>query len=212
MPSPLLKDQSSLAQSDFDRFPVWVRSQDYDKDEPWYREITEQTYRPWDGPLPLEPSSQFPFVLLAASFRLAKGGSFPGYIQAVTEQWDTPTPPRKMRDGAFTEPQQWSVRHGGTPLSVLALHCPVVFFADKAYDFHLRRDQELRRRCVTDFYKSVGKSPEEVFPIDFSAAAGLFKGLVSGRIDGFYSFPLNRPFEIDRGERYLATGEQGRPI
>lgn len=204
MSSPLLKDQSSLAQSDFNSFPVWVRAQDYDKDEPWYSETIEQTYRPWDGPLPLESRSQFPFVLLAASFRLANGESFPGYIQAVSEQWDAPIPPRKLKDDSFTEPKQWSVRHGRTPLSVLALHRPVVFVEGNAYDFHLRRDHGLRRRCVIDFYKSLGKRPEEVFPIDFSADPSLFKGIISGRIDGFYAFPLNKPFEIDTGERYLA--------
>ena len=50
---------------------------------------------------------------------------------------------------------------------------------------------------------SNSKRPEDVFPVEFSADPALFKGIVSGRIDGFYTFPLNRPFEIDRGERYL---------
>ena len=51
---------------------------------------------------------------------------------------------------------------------------------------------------------SNSKRPEDVFPVEFSADPALFKGIVSGRIDGFYTFPLNRPFEIDRGDRYLA--------
>lgn len=204
MSSPVLKDQSTLAESDFACFPVWVRAQDYDKDEPWYRETTEQTYRPWDGPLPVVTRFQFPFVLLAASFRLASGGSYPGYIQAATEQWDTPIPPRRMRDGTLMKPLQWSLRHGGTTRSILALHCPVVFIHGRAYDFQLRRDHRLRKRCVLDLYKAVGKSPEDLFPITFWADPTLFNGIVSGQIDGFYSFPLNEPFEIDRGERYLA--------
>lgn len=202
--NPQLKDRSTLTQSDFSCHPVWVRAQDFDKNESWYGETTEQTYRPWDGPLPLEPATQFPFVLLTASFRLSNGESYPGYFQPATKEWDAPVPPRRLKDGTFTEAKQWSTRHGGTPLSILALHCPVIFIKDKAYDFQLRRDPELRRRGVLDFYAAICTRPDEVFPVEFSADPALFKGIVSGRIDGFYTFPLNRPFEIDRGEGYLA--------
>jgi hypothetical protein len=207
MPTPLLKDQCFLTEIDFRRYPVWVRVQDYDRDEYWFQDSTEQTYRPWDGLLPLEPDSQFPFVLLAASFRLSSGECYPGYFQPATEEWDTPLQPRNTKDGTFAKPLQWSVRHGGTLLSILALHSPVVFIGDKAYDFHLRRDPETRKKSVLDFYTAVGKRPDEVFPVEFSAAPALFRGIVSGRLDGFYTFPPNRPFEIDNGERYLAEAE-----
>ena len=74
-------------------------------------------------------------------------------------------------------------------------------------DFHLvpfkliyfLRQASLRELVIA----SNSKRPEDVFPVEFSADPALFKGIVSGRIDGFYTFPLNRPFEIDRGERYL---------
>src|SRR5579863_9226961 len=145
MQPPLMKDLAALTKSDFDDFPVWVRVQDYDKDEPWCQDATEQTYRPWNAPVPLEPISQFPLVLLAASFRLSNGELHPGYFQPATEEWDTPLPPRKMRDGTFARPLQWSVRRGGTPQSILALHSPVIFINGKAYDFHLRRNLERRR-------------------------------------------------------------------
>lgn len=201
---PLLKDQALLTASDFDRYPVWVRAQDYDRDEPWYPDTTEQTYRPWNGPLPLQPTSQFPFVLLAASFRFPSGETYPGYFQPAAEEWDTPLSPRKMRDGTFAKPLQWSVRRGGTPLSILALHRPVIFVHDQAYDFHLRRDLGLRKKSVLEFYNAIGKRPEEVFPIKFSADPSLFKGIASGRLDGFYAFPLDKPFEIDTGERYFS--------
>jgi hypothetical protein len=201
--TPILKEQWSLKPTDFEHHPVWVRAIDYDREEPWFQEITEQIYRPWDGPLPIDPKSQFPFVLLASSFRFLDGNSYSGYIQPVTEEWDAPVPPRKMKDGSFTETKHWSARHGDTPLSILALHSPVIFIEGKAHDFHLRRDPERRRRDVLDFYAAVGKRPEEVFPVEFSAEPTLFKGIVSGRIDGFYAFPLNRPFEIDRGDLYL---------
>lgn len=201
---PLLKDRHSLTRADFDRHPVWVRVQDTDQEQPWHADSTEQTYQPWDGPLPLEPRSPFPFVLLAASFYLLNGSLYPGYFQPVTKDWDQPLPPRKMKDGTYTRPQCWSGRHGGSALSVLALHSPVVFIGEKAFDFHLRRDPDRLRNCIRDFYGAIGSRPAEVFPIEFSAAPGLFNGIVSGRLDGFYSFPLNRPFEINRGECYLS--------
>ena len=65
------------------------RAQDHDKDEPWYGETTEQTYRP----LPLEARSPIPFVLLAASFHFSSGEVYPGYFKPVTEAWDEPLPP-----------------------------------------------------------------------------------------------------------------------
>ena len=198
-----MKERFSLTEIDFSRYPIWVRVQDYHRDWPSCREITEQTYQPWEGPLPLQPRSPFPLVLLAGAFQFSSGFSYPGYFQPVTEGWDAPLPPRKMRDGSFIESKHWSAEHGGTPLSILALHSPVVFVNGKSYDFHLRRDVESRKQCVLAFYAAIGKNPEEVFPIEFSADPALFKGVVSGRIDGFYAFPLNRPFEIERGERYL---------
>ena len=63
-----MKESALLTQNDFDRFPVWVRVQDYDRDESWSQETTEQTYRPWNGPLPLEPISQFPPCWLRPPF------------------------------------------------------------------------------------------------------------------------------------------------
>lgn len=203
MGAPLLKDRASLIRTDFDGNPIWVRVQDYDKDQPWFQGSTDQTYRPWDGPLPLQPRTPYPFVLLAASFRLSNGDCYPGYFQPVREDWDAPLPPRKLKDGTFSQPQCWSSRHGESPLSVLALHCPVIFIDEGAFDFRLRRDPDRRKESIIDFYTAIGKRPEEVFPVEFSATPGLFNGITSGRLDGFYSFSLNTPPEIDRGEHYL---------
>lgn len=200
---PEMKEQCSLTRGDFNRWPVWVRVQDYDRDEVWFGDVTEQTYRPWYGPLPVSARSQFPFVLVAAVFRLACGKLFDGYIMPVTEDWDKPSTPRRMKDGSFTEPVQWRKRHGGTELSVLALHCPVVFVGEKAFDFHLRRNLKMRRDCVREFYAAIGRRPEEVFPLEFSATPGLFEGICTGRMEGFYSFPLDKPYEVDRGDKYL---------
>lgn len=203
MDLPLLKDQSSLIRADFDRYPVWVRVQDYDREQPWYRNSTEQTYRPWEGSLPLQPRSQFHLVLVAASFRLSNGESHPGYLNPATTEWDVPLAPRKMKDGSYTTPNEWSARRGRSPLSILAIHRPVIFIAGRAYDFQLKRNPDSRKRHILDFYAAIDRRPEQVFPVSFSADRALFSGIVSGHIDGFYSFPLDKPFEIDRGENYL---------
>ena len=206
MDAPLLKDQSSLLRADFGRYPVWVRVQDYDREQPWYRNSTEQTYRPWEGSLPLQPRSQFHLVLVAASFRLSNGDSHRGYLNPATTEWDVPLPPRKTKDESCTTSNQWSARRGGSPLSILAIHRPVIFIGEGAYDFKLRGDLDRRKRHILDVYAAIERRPEEVFPVTFSADPSLFSGIVSGHIDGFYSFPLDRPFEIDRGENYLSVG------
>jgi hypothetical protein len=203
MDAALLKDQTSLLRADFGRYPVWVRVQDYDRERPWYRNSTEQTYRPWDGPLPLQPRSQFHLALVAASFRLSNGDSYPGYLNPATPEWDLPLAPRKMKDGTYTTSKQWSARRGGSPLSILAIHRPVIFIGERAYDFQLRRDLDRRKLHILDVYAAIDKRPGEVFPVTFSADPALFSGIVGGHIDGFYSFPLDKPFEIDRGENYL---------
>lgn len=202
MNRPRLKDQFQLVRSDFDRFPVWVRAQDYDQNQPWYGACTEQTYRPWDGPVPIEPRTPFPFVLVRASLKLSDGGIYPGYIQPTTENWDKPIQ-RRMRDGTYTQPKHWSQRRGDSPLSILALQCPIIFIGEGAYDFHLGRDPERRRKHILNFYAAIRRVPKDVFPVESSADPALCSGIVSGRFDGFYSFPLDKPFEIDTGAAYL---------
>jgi hypothetical protein len=108
-----------------------------------------------------------------------------------------------MRDGSFSKPLQWSSRRGGSPLSVLTLHRPGVFHRDQTFDFHLRRNADQRVQAVHDFYAAFNKRPSEVFPVKFHADPSLFAGIVSGRLDGFYRFPLGKPFEIDTGELLL---------
>jgi len=93
---------------------------------------------------------------------------------------------------------------GGSPLSILAIHRPVIFIAERGYDFHLKRkSRDSRTQHILDFYAAIDRLPEEVFPVTFSADPAHFSGIISGQIDGFYSFPLDKPFEIDRGENYL---------
>ena len=201
--TPPLKDQAELTLADFNLHPIWVRVQDYDREQPWFAGTTEQTYRPWNGPLPIEAESQFPFILLRATFRFACGDIHPGHFAPATKEWDNPLPPRRRADGSFSAPLQWSARRGGSPLSILSLHQPVIFLGEEAFDFHLRRDSERRKQCILDFYSAFLRLPKEVFPVEFEADPAFFNGIVNGRLDGFYTFPLDKPFEIDTGERFL---------
>jgi hypothetical protein len=153
--------------------------------------------------LPFEPKTPFSPVLAAARFQLSNGKSYRGYFNPVRDDWDDPLRPRKMRDGSLGISLRWSKRRGGTPHSILALHSPVMFIDDTSYDFHLKGDLQARAQHIIGFYRAIGHSPEEVFPIRFAADQGLFKGIDSGTIIGFYSFPLDKPYEIDLGRKYL---------
>ena len=211
MQMPLLKDVTALTWADFVQHPIWIGVHNNDYGEPWYAESNDQTYRPWTGSLPFEERSQFPIFLVAANFQLASGDNYPGYFNPASRDWDLPLPPRKMRSGEFTKPRNWSARRGGCPLSVLAIHSPTIFINEQAFDFHLRRDPERRKQSILDFYAAMGRAPQAVFPVKFSADPALFSGNMSGQLDGFYSFPLDKPFEIDTGEAYLGVGRDSGP-
>lgn len=203
MEEPILKDEYLLTPADFITHPVWIGVHNNDYGQPWYDKSNEQTYRPWDGPLPFQARSQFPIFLVHATFRLANGETHLGYFNPATEEWDKPLPQRRMKDGTYVQVRNWSARRGGSPLSILGLLHPVIFFGEKAFDFHLRRDPERRKQYIHEFFDTIGNSPREVFPVEFFADPALFQGIIAGRMDGFYIFPLDKPFEIDNGERYL---------
>jgi hypothetical protein len=203
MTEPELKQVWDLNQSDFQRFPVWVGVHNNDVGESWYERSDDQTYRAWTAELPFVGRGAHPIVLVAATFEFADGSTFSGYINPATEQWDEPLPARRMRDGSFAKPLQWSSRRGGSPLSVLALLRPSIFHSERIFDFHLRRKPDQRKQAVQEFYAAFNKSPNEVFPVQFHADPGLFAGVISGAMEGFYSFPLDNQFEIDTGAALL---------
>ena len=47
----------------------------------------------------------------------------------------------------------------------------------------------------TAFYKALGKGPEAIFPMRFSADSGLATGVVAGQVDGFYRGTRNLELE-----------------
>ena len=76
--NPELKQFGDLRLEDFDRFAVWAACHSFDCDELWYDETDEETFRPWDGQLPVDPSEGM--FLAKAKFRLSDGRQFWGLI------------------------------------------------------------------------------------------------------------------------------------
>jgi hypothetical protein len=198
--TPEMKQEHELCASDFVRHPVWIGVHNYDYGEPWYEQTDEQTFRPWLGQLPFAEARGI--ALVAATFELADGSVYSGYFSPQSEDWDAPLPPRRMRDGNYTKSLQWSARRGGSPLSILALHRPAIFIDGQVFGFHLLREPR-RKAAVQAFYAAIKKSPAAVFPVRFYADPSLAVGITSGRMDGFFSFPLDKPFVIDTGAALL---------
>ncbi len=73
MPEVLLKQIQNLRPDDFEEHPVWVLCHIIDYDEPWYDDTDEETFRPWDGPLPVNPSFATFLVLQRRFDRLDLG-------------------------------------------------------------------------------------------------------------------------------------------
>ncbi len=75
---PLLKQFSELTEDDFAQHPVWIAVHTVDYDEPWYDETDEETFRPWLGPLPIDPSEGM--FLVKADFELHNGRHLNGFV------------------------------------------------------------------------------------------------------------------------------------
>jgi hypothetical protein len=83
MDKPLLKQFSALAPADFDQHPVWINCHGQDFDEPWYEETDEETFRPWNGDAPADPSEGM--LLARAVIELADGSRFSGFVTPAAE-------------------------------------------------------------------------------------------------------------------------------
>lgn len=54
--------------------------------KPWYDETDEETFRPWNGPLPA--SSSEGMLLVRATIELADGSKFPGFVTPALDEDD----------------------------------------------------------------------------------------------------------------------------
>ncbi|HSF05570.1 MAG TPA: hypothetical protein VLG10_07230 [Methylomirabilota bacterium] len=89
MNTPEMKQFGDLVPSDFERHPVWIGCHTADYDEPWYDETDEETFRPWNGPLPAGPSEGM--LLVRAAVQLADGTAVPGFVTPALDEDDLGT-------------------------------------------------------------------------------------------------------------------------
>jgi hypothetical protein len=158
---PLLKQFADLTSLDFVKYPVWVNCHVVDYDRDWYDETDEETFRPWEGALPIDPAEAI--FLVKAKMTLADGTEYDGFI---TPQEDSNKPDLgTMQPCLFAQPGK------------------IISF----WFGMIGPSQE----DIRGVYETLGKSVEQVFPIQFKAEDGLAKGIVSGTILGFYKTGKN---------------------
>lgn len=121
----------------------------------------EATVRPFEHEPPLDPNEGL-FIVLS-DFVLADGTKEKGYLMA-------PAQTEYYEDLGSTQPT--IIRPGGQVGFWNGVGQPDA--------------QEIARK-----YSLLGKSPEQIFPVEFTSSVEIVSGTVRGELDGFYY--LNRP-------------------
>lgn len=152
---PLLKQCSNLMPSDFSQHPVWVNVHVIDYEEDWYNETDEETFRPWDGNLPADPSETM--FLVKAKLTLADGSEYDGFIT----------------------PQQES---GEPDLGTIQPHLFTNSGEFVGFWFGMFQPSQ---KDINGIYEKLGKNANQVFPIKFEAQDGIATGIVKGVVPGF---------------------------
>jgi hypothetical protein len=75
---PLLKQFIDLVPLDLEDHPVWVACHSADYDQPWHDDTDEETFRPWNGELPVDAGDDN--YLVAASATLNDGTTVPAFL------------------------------------------------------------------------------------------------------------------------------------
>lgn len=78
MSTPELKQFGELDAEDFQRHPVWIGCHTADYGRPWYEDTDEETFRPYSGKLPVDPSEGV--LLVRAVIELKDGSRYPGFM------------------------------------------------------------------------------------------------------------------------------------
>jgi hypothetical protein len=179
---PELRSFATLGLAVFQEHPVWISVRSFDRDEPWFDEADEETFRYSDKQLPF--ASQRGIALVFATFQFKDGSIHNGFVSPARENWDQPLPSQKWGH-QLIRPRTPSERHGGSQVAILGIQQPRIFLEGQPFGFWggIRGlSAELRK----SFYSAVRKAPEQIFPIDFHADRNLSCGILSGRIEGFY--------------------------
>jgi hypothetical protein len=83
---PELKQFGDLSPSDFNRHPVWISCHGTDDEQPWYDETDEETFRPWDGSLPVSQADGM--FLVPTTLEFKDGSRFLGFITPAFHETD----------------------------------------------------------------------------------------------------------------------------
>jgi hypothetical protein len=157
-----------LMREHFEAFPVWASCHSFDSDEEWFDETDEETFRPWTGPLPVDPSQGM--FLLRSAITLRDGSVFKGFITHPSSH----EPPNmgEIQPYLFLpDGEQFGFWFGTT-------HC----------------DPQNRGA----FYRALGKTASGVFPARFAVEPGLSSGApVACEIEGFYWSPDLRVVKVE---------------
>ncbi len=166
---PLLRQFGDLRASDFQNYPVWVSCHVIDYDEPWHDDTDEETFRPWDKDLPVDPAETI--FLVQAPLTLADGTEMLGFIAPQT-----------------------AAKSGEKP--DLASIQPHMFLPDGTVVGFWSGMRALPPKEVSRFYAAIGRSQPGVFPIAFAARADLTIGIASGSVPGFCSVSAKGKIEV----------------
>jgi hypothetical protein len=154
--TPELVQFDDLGPDSFARHPVWVSCHVIDYDEPWYDDTNEETFRPWDGALPVDPAVTM--YLVSATLRFADGTPYRGFVTPITSENDG------ERALGFLQPYLF-----------LPNATPASFWPSEGAGATRERER---------FLAATGKTSNDVFPIRFQADPGLAGGIAGGRIPG----------------------------
>lgn len=164
---PELVQFGSLKAAHFERCPVWVAAHTVDYEAEWYEEIDEETFRPWDGPLPVDPGKGM--FLVRSSMTLPDGTVLRGF---VTPQRDSDAPALgTLQPHVFLQSGQmigfWAGILGWSPE---------------------------RKRKTCDL---LARESSDLFPMQFAAEDGLSQGRGAGVVEGFYSLVKGGQIRIE---------------
>lgn len=81
MPGKPFKSFGDLTAEDFAAHPIWIGCHGADADEPWYDETDEESFRPWDGAVPIDASAEA--FLVRATATTAGGAELPAFLTPV---------------------------------------------------------------------------------------------------------------------------------
>jgi|GEM_PF-1284896 hypothetical protein len=165
---PLLKQFGNLKLSDFAEHPVWVNVHVIDYGKDWYDETDEETFRPWYGNLPADPSETM--FLVRAKLTLADGSEYDGFI----------TPQHESEESDLGAIQPYLFAKSGELIS---------------FWFGMFQPS---KKDINGLYEQLSKNANQVFPIQFEAEGGIATGIVKGVIPGLCRRGKNNEVIVDK--------------